>query len=182
MALAFPKRYPSPSTRGELLIRKRHVLLALAVLTAACGKTPDPPASITPPPGLGDRVRVLSADALVIDGKHVRLANAYAPQGVPDARCWAEASAAKQANAWVRARMREARTIAVEPTSGFDEFHRDLSLVSLDGVDLGQAMYEAGLASRRSSGRDSRFPWCDPISAKAPDAPAVASLLDDGKR
>jgi endonuclease YncB( thermonuclease family) len=162
-----------------VLVRTNLSVLALALALAACQKTPDPPSSIAvPPPGLGDRVRVLSADALVIDGKHVRLANAYAPQAVPDARCWAEASAAKQANAWVRAKMREARVIAVEPTSGFDEFHRALSLVSLDGVDLGQAMYEAGLASRRSTGRDHRFPWCEPISAKAPDAPVVGSLLD----
>lgn len=160
------------------------VLVATAVATAvaSCQKAPDPPSSIPPPPGLGDRVRVLSADAMVIDGRHVRLANAYAPQGVPDARCWAEASAAKQANGWVRAKMRDARTVAIEPTTGFDEFHRELALVSLDGVDLGQALYEAGLASRRSSGRDSRFPWCDPISAKASDAPAVGALLDDGKR
>lgn len=159
--------------------RTKLVLLSLvAAGLTACKAPPDPPSSILPPPGLGDRVRVLSADALVIDGKHVRLANAYAPQGVPDARCWAEASAAKQANAWVRAKMREARTIAVEPTSGFDEFHRELSLVTLDGVDLGQAMYEEGLASRRSTGRDDRFPWCEPISAKAPDAPAVSALLD----
>jgi endonuclease YncB( thermonuclease family) len=163
-------------SRSKLL-----VLSLLAVGLTACKRTPDLPSTILPPPGLGDRVRVLSADALVIDGKHVRLANAYAPQGVPDARCWAEASAAKQANAWVRAKMREARAITVEPTGGFDEFHRELSRVDLDGVDLGQAMFEAGLASRRSTGRDSRFPWCEPISAKAPDAPAVGSLLDGGR-
>ncbi len=91
--------------RGDHLIRTKLVLLSLvAAGLAACQKTPDPPSSITPPPGLGDRVRVLSADAMVIDGKHVRLANAYAPQGVPDARCWAEAAAAKQATTWVRGR------------------------------------------------------------------------------
>ena len=163
------------------MIRNSLIVLSLVVGLAACERAADLPSSILPPPGLGDRVRVLSADAMVIDGKHVRLANAYAPQGVPDARCWAEAAAAKQANAWVRAKMREARTITVEPAGGFDEFHRDLSLVSLDGVDLGQAMYEAGLASRRSTGRDNRFPWCEPISGKAPDAPAVGSLLDGGR-
>ncbi|MBO9558426.1 MAG: nuclease [Caulobacter sp.] len=164
------------------MIRKRHFVLALAVLTAACQKTPDPPSSISLPPGLGDRVRVLSADALVIDGKHVRLANAYAPQGIPDARCWAEAAAAKQATLWVRGHMRDARDVTVQPTGGFDEFHRELAVVQVDGVDLGQLMFENGLASRRSTGRDNRFPWCEPISAKAPDAPIVGSLLDDSKR
>jgi endonuclease YncB( thermonuclease family) len=164
------------------LIRTSLIVLSLAVGLAACQKTPDPPASITPPPGLGDRVRVLSADALVIDGKHVRLANAYAPQGIPDARCWAEAAAAKQATLWMRQRMREARDVTVQPTGGFDEFHRELAVVQLDGVDLGQLMFESGLASRRSTGRDNRFPWCEPISAKAPDAPVVGSLLDDSKR
>lgn len=165
------------------MIRTKLVLLSLlAVGLAACERTPDLPASILPPPGLGDRVRVLSADAMVVDGKHVRLANAYAPQGIPDARCWAEASAAKQATEWLRTRVHEASEVTVQPTGGFDEFHRELAQVSLDGVDLGQQMYEAGLASRRSDGRDNRFPWCEPISAKAKDAPAVGSLLDSGKR
>lgn len=146
---------------------------------AACQKTPDPPSTITlPPPGLGDRVRVLSADAMVIDGNHVRLANAYAPQGVPDARCWAEATAAQTTRAWVRAKMKDAREITVEPATGFDEFHRQLSIVTVDGVDLGQEMYANGLAARRSEGLNGRFAWCDPISGKAPGAPAVNSLLN----
>ncbi|MNY80174.1 hypothetical protein D3C86_2211070 [compost metagenome] len=55
-------------------------------------------------------------------------------------------------------------------------------MVLVDGVDLGQLMFETGLASRRSTGRDNRFPWCEPISAKAPDAPVVGALLDDSKR
>lgn len=164
------------------MIRNIACILLLATALGACQRTPDPPATVAVPPGLGDRVRVLSADAMVIDGRHVRLANAYAPQGVPDARCWAEATASKQLTDWVRGKMRDARSISVEAVGGFDEFHRDLALVSLDGVDLGQTMYEAGFASRRSTGRDSRFPWCEPISAKAPDAPAIGSLLDSGKR
>ena len=164
------------------MIRTSLIVLSLAVLTTACQKTPDPPSTLDVPPGLGDRVRVLSADAMVIDGKHLRLANAYAPQGIPDARCWAEAAAAKQATLWVRERMREARDVTIQPTGGFDEFHRELAVVQLDGVDLGQLMFESGLASRRSTGRDNRFPWCEPISAKAADAPVVGSLLDDSKR
>jgi endonuclease YncB( thermonuclease family) len=167
------------------LIRTKPTVLSLvvAVLAAsvlvACEKTPDLPSSIAlPPQGLGDRVRVLSADAMVIDGQHVRLANAYAPQGVPDARCWAEATAAQTTLAWVRAKMRDAREIAVEPATGVDEFHRQLAVVTLDGVDLGQEMYENGLAARRADGLNGRFAWCEPISGKAPGAPAVSSLLD----
>ncbi|KRA62018.1 nuclease [Caulobacter sp. Root655] len=156
--------------------------LSLTVPLAACQRTPDPPASISAPPGLGDRVRVLSADAFVIDGRHVRLANAYAPQGVPDARCWAEAAAAKQVTDWVRGKVREARVVAIETPDGFDEFHRELAVVRLDGEDLGQALYEAGLASRRTEAAYGRFSWCEPISAKAAGAPAVGSLLDSGKQ
>lgn len=161
------------------MIRTKLIVLALALGLAACQKTPDPPSSIPQvPPGLGDRVRVLSADAMVVDGQHVRLANAYAPQGVPDARCWAEATAAQTTLAWVRAKMKEAREITVEPAAGFDEFHRQLAVVKLDGVDLGQEMFENGLAARRTNGLNGRFAWCEPISGKAAGAPAVNSLLD----
>jgi endonuclease YncB( thermonuclease family) len=162
------------------LIRISLLVLALATALAACHKAPDPPSSLAEPPGLGDRVRILSADAMVIDGRHVRLANAYAPQGVPDARCWAEATAALQANAWVRDKVKDARTVVVGPGTGFDEFHRDLATVELDGVDLGQALYERGLAGRRTDAPNGRFSWCDPISGKAPGAPPVNALLDDG--
>lgn len=162
------------------MIRKRHILLALALLLGACHKTPEPPTTITTPPGLGDRVRVLSADAMVIDGRHVRLANAYAPQGVPDARCWAEATAALQAVDLVRSKIKEARTVVVGPATGFDEFHRDLAVVELDGVDLGQELYAHGLAARRTAAPNGRFAWCEPISGKATGAPDVTSLLDGG--
>ena len=161
----------------------RRVLLALSmVVLSACQKTPDPPASITPPPSLADRVRVLSADALVIDGRHVRLANAYAPQGVPDARCWGEAAAAKLATSWVRDKVREARSVTVEAARGVDEYHRDLALVGLDGVDLGQALYETGLAGRRTDATNGRFSWCEPVSGQAAGAPPVSALLDNGAR
>jgi endonuclease YncB( thermonuclease family) len=167
------------------VIRTKPVVLSLVVavvaasVLSACEKAPDLPSSIDlQPQGLGDRVRVLSADAMVIDGKHVRLANAYGPQGVPDARCWAEATAAQTTLAWVRAKMRDAREIAIEPVTGFDEFHRQMAIVIVDGVDLGQEMYQSGLAARRSDGPNGRFAWCEPISGKAPGAPAVSSLLD----
>lgn len=163
------------------MIRKSLFVLTAATVLAACHKTPDPPSSLAAPAGLGDRVRVLAADAMVVDGRHVRLSNAYAPQGVPDARCWAEASAALQANAWVRDQIKDARTISVGPASGFDEYHRDLAVVELDGVDLGQALYEHGLAARRTDHQNGRFSWCDPISGRAAGAPAVNSLLDNGR-
>ncbi|MGR4865854.1 thermonuclease family protein [Caulobacter sp. LARHSG274] len=156
------------------------ILSLSAALLAGCQRTPDPPASVNVPPGLGDRVRVLSADAMVVDGRHVRLANAYAPQGVPDARCWAEATAALLAVDKVRDRVKDARTISVGPASGFDEYHRELATVSLDGVDLGQELYSQGLAARRTSAPNGRFSWCDPISGKAQGGPPVSALLDSG--
>ncbi|MBO9547423.1 nuclease, partial [Caulobacter sp.] len=119
---------------------------------------------------------------MVIDGRHVRLSNAYAPQGVPDARCWAEAAAALQAVEWVRGKVRDARAVAIEPVGGFDEFHRELAVVSFDGVDLGQSLYEAGLAGRRTDAPNGRFSWCDPISGRAAGAPVVNTLLDPGRR
>ena len=40
----------------------------------------------TPPPSITGRVRVLDADVLIIDGKHIKLSNAYAPESLLHAR------------------------------------------------------------------------------------------------
>ena len=164
------------------MIRKTLPLL-LRLSLGACDRTAEPPlgsgetAEQQAAAGLGDRVLVLAADAMVIDGRHVRLANAFAPQGMPDARCWAEAVAAQQAVLMVRDRVREARAVAFTPGEGKDEYDRDLGLVTLDGVDLGQALFDSGVAARRGA---RRFDWCAPVSRDRTGAPPLKALLDMG--
>jgi endonuclease YncB( thermonuclease family) len=115
-------------------------------------------------------------DALVVDGRHVRLSNALAPQLVPHAHCWAEAMAARQARDAVRSLVAEARDVAVTPTGGVDEYNRSLSRVSLDGRDLGQALVDHGMAA--PGGRP--FDWCAPVSTGLASGPPLAVLADAG--
>lgn len=152
------------------------LVLALAGV-AGCRRKPDPP--FTPPQGspFADRVRVLNADVFVIDGKHVRLAGAVTPQPVPDARCWAEALAAKQATAIVRAMIKDAIDVRFEPTGKTDAYNRAISHVFLDGQDLAAKLHDAGMAAEAEP--DSRsFSWCRPISEGGVGAPDVKSLMD----
>ncbi|HEX2562077.1 MAG TPA: nuclease, partial [Phenylobacterium sp.] len=69
---------------------------------------------------MAERVSVLSGDTFIVDGRGVRLANAFAPEPIPRARCWAEALAAKQTARVVQQMMREATTIEVKPTGPRD--------------------------------------------------------------
>lgn len=129
-----------------------------------------------PPVAVVDRVQVLSADTLIIDKKSVRLANAFAPEPIPQARCWAEATASNEATEAVRAMVRAARTVDVRTVGGADEYNRAFSLVALDGLDLGQTLYDRGLAARPGETRR-RFEWCNPISQQDPGAPTISSLM-----
>lgn len=141
----------------------------------ACGRPP--PAREAPPevPPPRPTVTVLNADILVVDGLHVRLSNAFAPEQVPDARCWAEALAAKQAKRTVQAMIDRAAAIAVTPSGTTDEFNRTLARVTLDGADLGDLLFEEGLAARPKKGR---FEWCNPLSRKDDGAPRLWSMIE----
>jgi hypothetical protein len=126
-------------------------------------------------PSVAERVSVLSGDTFIIDGRGVRLANAFAPEPIPRARCWAEALAAKQTARVVQQLIREATTIEVRPTGPRDEYNRQFAIVTLGGLDLGQTLYDEGLAGRPGT---TRFPWCDPISKNAEGAPTIYSLME----
>lgn len=149
------------------------VLLALA---AGCGRRPElfqsAPAPRAP---LSERVKVLNGDVVVVDGQSLRLANAFAPQPVPYARCWAEAVAAREATRELRAMVADAHEIAVRPTPQRDEFNRTIAQVSLDRLDLGDTLVAAGLAARRS---DTPFRWCAGFSEETKGAPTLQSLMD----
>jgi endonuclease YncB( thermonuclease family) len=148
--------------------------MALASTLAACDR-PEPPLKASAPPSITAQVRVLDADVLVIAGQHVRLANAYAPESMLHARCWAESLASDHAAAFVKDLVQRARTYEFKPTGDTDEYGRTYGLVSFDGADLGDMLYNTGLASRPAK---PRFDWCGPISKQAEGAPKIASLYN----
>ncbi|MDB5458892.1 MAG: hypothetical protein JWO72_633 [Caulobacteraceae bacterium] len=127
----------------------------------------------TPPPSITNRVRVLDADVLIIDGRHVRLANAYAPESLLHSRCWAESLASDRAAEYVKDLVEHARSVDFKPNGQTDNYNRALGLVAIDGADLGDILYQQGLAARVV---DPRFDWCQPISKQADGAPKISTL------
>ncbi|HEY9218724.1 MAG TPA: nuclease [Phenylobacterium sp.] len=155
---------------------KPAAVMAVAICLASCrGEVKLPELRGAGEASVAERVSVLSGDTFILDGKGFRLANAFAPEPIPRARCWAEALAAKQAAREVQQMFREAESIEVKPTGDRDEYNRQFALVTLGGLDLGQSLYEEGLAGQPGT---QRFPWCDPISQNAPGAPTVYSLME----
>ena len=151
-------------------------IVSIPLLLAGCQKAQEPSSRLPDGPAVAERVMVLSADALVIDGKHVRLSNAFAPEPVPRARCWAEAAAAKQATRLVQNMILNAETIQVTPTGGVDEYNRTYAQVRLEGLDLGQSLFDDGFAGRPQTGR--RFEWCERLSKNDPGGPTLWSLME----
>jgi endonuclease YncB( thermonuclease family) len=149
------------------------VVLAGLVLVAGCQRKPEPPLAAAPPASITGHVRVMDADALIVDGKHVRLANAYAPESLLHARCWAESLASDHAARYVRDLVDHARTFEFTPNGKTDEYNRAVGNLSLDGADLGDILYAQGLAARPV---EPRFDWCQPISKQADGAPNISSL------
>lgn len=139
--------------------------LSLTVLLAACSPpastlfTHDAPAAsaATALP----HIEVLAGDVLVIDGLHVRLANAVAPQAAPHARCAAEALGARQARLRIQALAQGAQRVVVTPNGRVDDHDRTLAAVYLDGVDPAQVLIAEGLAVAPDA---EAFDWCAPMS------------------
>ncbi|HSV03657.1 MAG TPA: nuclease [Phenylobacterium sp.] len=152
--------------------------LALALALAGCGRAPEPRPAAAPPAPLSERVKVLNGDVLTVDGEDLRLADAYAPQPIPDARCWAEALAAREAAGELRTLIAEGRAITVKRTGQRDEYNRALAYVTLDRLDLGDTLYAMGLAARRGQ---ARFRWCAGFSEETAGAPTLQSLMGAGR-
>jgi endonuclease YncB( thermonuclease family) len=149
--------------------------VALALSLLGCERRSAPPLPIEASAAVRPKVTVLNADILVIEGKHYRLANAFAPEPVPDARCWAEALAAKQATRVVAGLVDQAASVQASPTGGVDDYNRTLATIHVDGADLGDVLFKQGLAARPGKGR---FEWCNPISRNDPGAPEVFSMME----
>ena len=147
--------------------------MALSAL-AACDK-PEKPLTSAPPLSITGHVRVLDADVLIVDGRHVSLANAYGPESLLHARCWAESLAADHAAEYVKELVQHARSYDFKPNGQTDAYNRAVGNLTIDGADLGDILYNQGLAARPAK---PRFDWCQPISQKAEGAPKISSLYN----
>lgn len=122
-----------------------------------------------PPP----RIQVLRPDVLVIDGQHLRLADAQTPQPSPSAHCTAEAVAARQAYLRLKGLAEGVSTASIRRTGRVDSDQRAYAHVYLDGVDPALALINEGLAV---SGDGQRIDWCAPLSTALPEAERIAEL------
>ena len=163
---------PAPTAPIRALLSSL-VLLTALVLLSAC--TPrglaflDASRAGPAPPKLA----VLQSDVLVINGEAVRLADAVTPQASPDARCAAEALAARQAALELKSLISGVRTVTVTPTGARDDLNRAYAHVLLDGVDPAHDLIEDGLAVAPG---EKRFDWCGPISTSYPRVAHIAAL------
>ena len=168
---------PSPIEMLSLARGREHAAAALALCVGACD-APEKPLVHSAPVTVSGRVKVLNADTLVIDGRHVHLSNASAPQSVLHAHCWSEALLATDELAFVKDLVDHALTIDFKPSGQVDDYNRDLGLVRLDGMDLGDELYNRGMAARLT---EPRFDWCRPVSEKAEGAPPMDALIKLGQ-
>jgi endonuclease YncB( thermonuclease family) len=152
---------------------RRILAMALLLALAACGG--DEPLLAD---DVGDvelnNVKVVDAQIMVIDGRRIRLANVQAPVLAPLSRCWGEAIAAKEAVLYLQQLVHEGRTVEVEPTGRKDSIGRDLAHVRIDGLDVGDALYEQSLVARPS---EHPFRWCEPMSRQTTGAPPMDPVL-----
>ena len=152
--------------------------LGLALTISACGRRPglyaDPsPAAAQPAP----TVQVLQGDVLVIDGRHLRLADTAVPQPAPGAHCLAEAAAARQARLRLQELAQGVRHAEVLPTGGHDGDDRAEARVRLDGQDPSQVLIDEGLAVPSGA---APIDWCGPISSTLSQGQHIAMLSLSG--
>ena len=150
--------------------------IAAAIALGGCSRSPTLFADN--PVERNGSIVVLQGDALVVDGRPVRLSNAATPQLAPGASCWAEALAGRQARDTVQSLVAVAADVSASATGGVDEGGRSLSRVTVDGVDLGQTLLDQGLAVAPSK---RPFDWCAPLSTNLAEGPRLSALASAGK-
>lgn len=154
------------------------VLIGLGALPLLSGCAPR--ASLfaeAAPGGPSANVAVLQSDVLVINGESIHLADAVTPQASPDARCAAEALAARQAALRLKTLASGVRTASVTLTGVRDSANRPYAHVLLDGEDPAHDLIADGLAVVPGG---QPFNWCGPISASFPRAAHIADLSFSG--
>jgi endonuclease YncB( thermonuclease family) len=150
------------------------ILILGALLLSACSKAHalymDEPVQ---PTAALSQIRVLQADALVVDGRRVHLVGAVTPQPAPDAGCPAEALAARQARLRMTDLAAQARHAEVKPTGTLDRYNRADAHVLFDGSDPAETLIGEGLAVAPDN---PAFNWCGPLSGAFPQARRLAML------
>lgn len=99
---------------------------------------------------LTGQIRVVDGDTIRVAGERIRIANIDTPEMPPRSRCAAEAILAGRAKSNLEAMVAQAYEAHFIPSLGRerDAYGRLLGRVELDGVDVGRAQLEAGLAQR----------------------------------
>jgi endonuclease YncB( thermonuclease family) len=123
------------------------------------------------------QIQVLRGDVLVVEGRHVRLADLVAPQAAPDAHCAAEAIASRQTQLRLEDLTRRAHSVVVTPTGGRDEYGRTLARVTVDGVDPATRLIDEGLAV---APQPAGFDWCGAASTTQPAAQRITMMSFKG--
>jgi len=119
------------------------------------------------------QVEVVTGEVLVVDGRHIRLANIAVPQASPSAHCVAEALGARQARLRMVALAQAARRVVVTPTGRQDDYDRTEANVLFDGADPGQVLIDEGLAIPADG---SKPDWCGPVSDASEGGRHIAML------
>jgi endonuclease YncB( thermonuclease family) len=132
----------------------------------------EPPVAAAPP-----SIAVLHGDAIVVDGRHVRLVDAVTPQPAPYAHCVAEAMAARQARLRLGALANDVHKVSITPAGGVDAYNRIKAHVTFDGTDPAGVLISEGLAVAPGAGA---VDWCGAVSQKADGVRHIAMLSSLG--
>jgi micrococcal nuclease len=108
---------------------------------------------------LEGRIRVIDGDTIEAEGERIRIANIDTPEMPPKSRCAAEAILAGRATSNLEDMVAAAYEVTFTPNLGRerDVYGRLLGRVAVDGVDVGRAQIEAGLAA---PWRGHKAEWC----------------------
>ena len=100
----------------------------------------------------------VDGDTIVCNRETIRIENIDSAEMPPHAKCAREADLAIKAKLFVGDRLARGRVeLERDQRRPKDRYGRTLALVRVDGVDLGEALIQAGLA-RPWEGK--RRPWC----------------------
>jgi len=151
-------------------------VLAAGVLLGACSSPKSALFADSAPARQSDpapQVQVLTGEVVVVDGRHIRLANIATPQASPGAHCVAEALGARQARLRMAELAQRVQRVVITPTGQLDDYDRIEAKVLFDGADPGQVLVDEGLAVPADG---SKPDWCGPLSDASAGGRHIAML------